>query len=108
MRLLVASGLLLGLLLGTGALSSEQLSESLERKLNETMSEHSVRYTPLNSTGRPNYTASTTFNPKGMGQLYNVTNMFIDLIQPKQAYPEGKGNLEKKKKKFSPSRFIDR
>ncbi|XP_031777823.1 prominin-like protein isoform X3 [Nasonia vitripennis] len=94
MRLLLASGLLLGLLLGTGALSSEQLSESLERKLNETMSEHSVRYTPLNSTGRPNYTASTAFNPKGMGQLYNVTNMFIDFIQPKQAYPEGMIHLE--------------
>ncbi|KOC69352.1 Prominin-like protein, partial [Habropoda laboriosa] len=26
---------------------------------------------------------------KGMGQLYNVTNMFIDFVQGKQVYPEG-------------------
>ncbi|XP_058796560.1 prominin-like protein isoform X2 [Phymastichus coffea] len=71
--------------------SNATMDKDLERKLNETMSKQvSPRYTPLNSsTLQVHYNASANFNPKGMGQLYNITNMFIDLVQPKQAYPEG-------------------
>lgn len=65
-----------------------QIGESLERKLNESMASQAVKYISVNSTGLP-YNATTRFNPKGMRQLYNLTNMFINLIQDKQAYPDG-------------------
>ena len=68
--------------------TTTMISESLERKLKETMAGQSVEYTRVNTTGLP-YNASTYFNPRGMRQLYNITNTFIDLVQPKQAYPEG-------------------
>ncbi|XP_011499437.1 PREDICTED: prominin-like protein isoform X1 [Ceratosolen solmsi marchali] len=77
--------LLLLQLLGHG---SAEMSERLARKLNETMALQSVAYSRVNETGLA-YNATTKFNPRGMGQLYNVTNMFIDLVQRKQAYPEG-------------------
>lgn len=64
------------------------INEDLDRQLNEIMASEGRNYSTINTTGIP-YAASTYFNPKGMGQLYNVTNMFIDLIQSKQAYPEG-------------------
>nr|XP_050854478.1 prominin-like protein isoform X4 [Vespula vulgaris] len=64
------------------------ISEDLDRQLNDIMASQAVNYTTVNTTGLP-YNATTKFNPKGMGQLYNVTNMFIDFIQSKQAYPEG-------------------
>ncbi|KAF7397837.1 hypothetical protein HZH68_009059 [Vespula germanica] len=63
------------------------ISEDLDRQLNDIMASQAVNYTTVNTTGLP-YNATTKFNPKGMGQLYNVTNMFIDFIQSKQAYPE--------------------
>ncbi|XP_043503328.1 prominin-like protein isoform X2 [Polistes fuscatus] len=64
------------------------ISEDLDRQLNDIMASQAVNYTTVNTTGLP-YNATTKFNPKGMGQLYNVTNMFIDVVQSKQAYPEG-------------------
>lgn len=67
------------------------ISEDLDRQLNDIMASQAVNYTTVNTTGLP-YNATTKFNPKGMGQLYNVTNMFIDFIQSKQAYPEGESN----------------
>nr|CAD7449014.1 unnamed protein product [Timema bartmani] len=33
------------------------------------------------------YLSTTTFNARGMGTLYNVTNVFLDLIVNEQAYP---------------------
>jgi hypothetical protein len=77
------------LLLG---LASAEMSERLARRLNETMALQTVAYSRPNETG-PSYNASTRFNPRGMGQLYNVTNMFIDLVQHKQAYPEGESSI---------------
>lgn len=65
------------------------ISEDLDRQLNEIMASQALSYSTVNTVGLP-YNATTKFNPKGMGQLYNVTNMFIDLVQSKQAYPEGK------------------
>ncbi|XP_029672117.1 prominin-like protein isoform X6 [Formica exsecta] len=64
------------------------ISEDLDRQLNEIMASQALTYSTINIAGLP-YNATTKFNPKGMGQLYNVTNMFIDLVQSKQAYPEG-------------------
>lgn len=64
------------------------ISEDLDRQLNEIMASQAVSYTTVNTVELP-YNATTRFNPKGMGQLYNVTNMFIDLVQSKQAYPDG-------------------
>ncbi|KAK2575115.1 hypothetical protein KPH14_008839 [Odynerus spinipes] len=69
------------------------ISEDLDRQLNDIMASQAVNYTTVNTTGLP-YNATTRFNPKGMGQLYNVTNMFIDLVQSKQAYPEGMITVE--------------
>ncbi|KAL2712884.1 hypothetical protein V1478_017475 [Vespula squamosa] len=67
------------------------ISEDLDRQLNDIMASQAVNYTTVNTTGLP-YNATTKFNPKGMGQLYNVTNMFIDFVQSKQAYPEGESS----------------
>ncbi|XP_076752857.1 LOW QUALITY PROTEIN: prominin-1-A [Xylocopa sonorina] len=64
------------------------ISENLDRQLNAIMASQAFNYTTLNASDVP-YNATTTFNPKGMGQLYNVTNMFIDFVQSKQAFPEG-------------------
>ena len=64
------------------------ISEDLDRQLNGIMASQGLNYTTVNTTGL-RYNATTYFNPKGMGQLYNVTNMFIDFVQSKQAYPEG-------------------
>lgn len=77
----------------TKELTDEQISENLERKLNESMASQAVVYTSVNSTGLP-YEASTRFRAKGMRQLYNITNMFINLIQDQQAYPDGKRMME--------------
>ncbi|CAK9802254.1 hypothetical protein ANTPLA_LOCUS3143 [Anthophora plagiata] len=63
------------------------ISEDLDRQLNGIMASQALNYTTLNTTGLL-YNATTKFNPKGMGQLYNVTNMFIDFVQGKQVYPE--------------------
>ncbi|XP_015513238.1 prominin-like protein isoform X2 [Neodiprion pinetum] len=77
------------------------INEDFDRQLDEIMaSEAAVTYSTINTTGTA-YAASTKFNPKGMGQLYNVTNMFIDLIQSKQAYPEGMITLEDGQPKFA-------
>ncbi|XP_017888116.1 prominin-like protein isoform X3 [Ceratina calcarata] len=64
------------------------ISQDLDRQLNVIMASQALNYTTVNTYGLP-YNATTKFDPKGMGQLYNVTNMFIDFVQNKQAYPEG-------------------
>lgn len=69
------------------------ISEDLDRQLNEIMASQALTYSTVNTVGLP-YNATTKFNPKGMGQLYNVTNMFINLVQSKQAYPEGEYSRE--------------
>ncbi|XP_076680317.1 prominin-like protein isoform X5 [Andrena cerasifolii] len=69
------------------------ISEDLDRQLNGIMASQALNYTVVNITGLP-YNATTKFNPKGMGQLYNVTNSFIDFVQTKQAYPEGMFTVE--------------
>ncbi|KZC13741.1 Prominin-1-A [Dufourea novaeangliae] len=64
------------------------ISEDLDRQLNGIVTSQAINYAKVNTFGLP-YNATTKFDPKGMGQLYNVTNMFMDFVQSKQAYPEG-------------------
>ena len=66
-----------------------RISKNLDVQLNRMMSEHAIKYTYVNTTRLP-FNASAKFHPKGMGELYNFTNIFIDLIFSKQLYPEGK------------------
>ncbi|XP_011300769.1 prominin-like protein isoform X3 [Fopius arisanus] len=87
--------LLCGVLLPKTVLTEDDLatrmraiSMDLDRQLQEMMASQAVEFSFVNTTGLP-YNATTKFNPKGMGQLYNVTNIFIDIVQSKQAYPEG-------------------
>jgi hypothetical protein len=47
-----------------------------------------VRYSDANLT--LSYQASPKFNARGMGNLYKVTNFFMDIIQRDDPYPEGK------------------
>jgi hypothetical protein len=47
-----------------------------------------IRYSEPNLT--LTYRASTDFNARGMANLYKVTNFFMDIIQMKGPYPEGK------------------
>lgn len=63
------------------------ISEDLDRHLND-MASQGINYSIINTTGLP-YNATTKFKAKGMSQLYNITNTFIDLVQDKQAFPEG-------------------
>lgn len=73
---------------GNLATRMRAISEDLDRQLQDVMASQAINFTMVNTTGLP-YNATTKFNPKGMGQLYNVTNKFIDFVQSKQAIPEG-------------------
>ncbi|XP_054007718.1 prominin-like protein isoform X2 [Hylaeus anthracinus] len=64
------------------------ISEDLDRQLNGIMASQGLTYSTVNTSAVP-YKATTEFDAKGMAQLYNVTNTFIDFVQSKQAYPEG-------------------
>ena len=66
-----------------------EITKNLENNLQGMMKSHAVRYSFVNTTKLP-YNASTKFYPRGMGELYNFTNIFIDLIFSKQLYPKGK------------------
>ncbi|KAK0097136.1 hypothetical protein PV326_003197 [Microctonus aethiopoides] len=46
------------------------ISEDLDRQLQDMMASQAIDFTTVNTTGLP-YNATTKFNPKGMGQLYN-------------------------------------
>ncbi|XP_044016661.1 prominin-like protein isoform X2 [Aphidius gifuensis] len=72
------------------------ISEDLNRQLEEIMVSQALNYTSINATGLP-YNATTKFYSKGMGRLYNATNMFMDIIQSKQAYPEGLITVDNKR-----------
>jgi len=83
------------------------ISEDLDRQLNEIMASQALSYTTVNTVALP-YNATTKFNPKGMGQLYNVTNMFIDLVQSKQAYPNGEYTLDPRSSRGKIAQTISR
>ena len=55
--------------------------------------EHALNYseiqysTPVLDT---NYKSETHFDPRGMGQLYNFTEQFLNLVTEADAIPEGR------------------
>lgn len=63
------------------------ISENLEKALSDVLETSDIKYTEPNVNAT--YVSTTEFYPKGMQHLYNLTTMFIDIIQKKQAYPEG-------------------
>lgn len=63
------------------------ISENLEKALSDVLETSDIKYTEPNTN--VTYVSTTEFYPKGMQHLYNLTTMFIDIIQKKQAYPEG-------------------
>ncbi|XP_034944559.1 prominin-like protein [Chelonus insularis] len=101
LSVLVSSQLLNSNLSSQGlATKMRDISEDLDYQLQNIMASQAVNFTTVNMTGL-RYNASTKFNPKGMGQLYNVTNLFIDVIQSKQAYPDGLITLNNGELKFA-------
>jgi hypothetical protein len=60
----------------------------VEEAIRKEMMIEPVRYSDPNLT-MP-YHASPQFNARGMGNLYKVTNFFMDIIQREDPYPEGK------------------
>lgn len=73
--------------LGSFTVKMMGISEELEKALLHVLEATDLNYTEPDTNAT--YISSTVFNPMGMGHLYNVTNAFVDLIQKKQAYPEG-------------------
>lgn len=71
------------------ATKMREISQNLEVRLNQIMASQAINYSYVNTTGLP-YNSSTKFEPRGMGELYNFTNFFIDLIISKQLIPRGK------------------
>ncbi|KAI4455960.1 prominin prom protein [Holotrichia oblita] len=66
-----------------------RISETLDRALFNVLEElQGPDYTAINVSAT--YYASTKFNPEGMAILYNLTNIFMDVLVNKDAYPEGK------------------
>ncbi|GJQ76516.1 hypothetical protein Trydic_g12028, partial [Trypoxylus dichotomus] len=64
------------------------ISETLDRALYNVLEElQGPDYTPVNVSAT--YYASTRFNPEGMAILYNLTNVFLDVLIDKDVYPEG-------------------
>ncbi|XP_043279042.1 prominin-like protein isoform X2 [Venturia canescens] len=85
---------------GNLATRMRAISEDLDRQLQDVMASQAINFTMVNTTGLP-YNATTKFNPKGMGQLYNVTNKFIDFVQSKQAIPEGIITVQDRQLRFA-------
>lgn len=84
---MVLACLLLGAASSSFTTKMMGISENLGRALKNVVENADINYTEpnLNVT----YVSSTDFNPMGMAHLYNLTNNFVDLVQKKQAYPEG-------------------
>lgn len=65
-----------------------RISESLDKALYNVLEElQGPNYTPVNVTA--DYYASTHFNPEGMAILYNITNLFMNVLIDKEVYPKG-------------------
>ncbi|KAK9710591.1 Prominin [Popillia japonica] len=65
-----------------------RISETLDRALFNVLEElEGPDYTAINVSAT--YYASTRFNPEGMAILYNLTNIFMDVLVNRDVYPEG-------------------
>lgn len=62
------------------------ISADLGRALKEVMN-MTIEYSPLEHN--VTYISNVEYNPTGMAGLYNVTHIFMDLIQPKEIFPKG-------------------
>lgn len=65
-----------------------KISENLDQALSAVMIQGQPNYT--NITDNATYISKIDFNPRGMAGLYNFTNAFMDLVLPRDIYPEGK------------------
>lgn len=89
--LITCSVLLLTFALADGNFTKRinEISRSLDRAIFEMLELEKTNYTEfeVNVT----YYSSTHFNAKGMGGLYNLTGLFVKLLQPNdKLYPDGK------------------
>lgn len=65
-----------------------EIGKSLDRAIFDMLEVEKTEYTEFEAN--VTYHSSTKFNPKGMGGLYNLTGLFMKLLQPEgQLYPEG-------------------
>lgn len=88
--LITCSVLLLTFALADGNFTKRinEIGKSLNRAIFEMLEMETTVYTEFNAN--VTYYSSTHFNPKGMGGLYNLTVLFMRLLQPEgQLYPEG-------------------
>jgi hypothetical protein len=72
---------------GSFATRINKISENLDRALSEVLDQRLPNFTEL--TDNATYVSDANFDSKGMAGLYNFTVAFINLILPKDIYPEG-------------------
>lgn len=65
----------------------KHISTDLGKALNRILEYDDIEYT--NFTENTHYLSKIEFNPKGMAGLYNMTHIFMDLIQSKELLPKG-------------------
>lgn len=65
-----------------------EIGKSLDRAIFKMLDTEQTTYTEFDAN--VTYYSSTHFNPKGMGGLYNLTTLFMRLLQPEgELYPTG-------------------
>ncbi|XP_068914419.1 prominin-like protein isoform X4 [Tenebrio molitor] len=72
---------------GSFATRINKISENLDRALSEVLDQRLPNFTEL--TDNATYVSDASFDSRGMAGLYNFTVAFINLILPKDIYPEG-------------------
>lgn len=65
------------------------ISKKLDSSLRAVFQLEQTNYTEWKDTAV--YESRASFNARGMGGLYNITNLFMKLVLPQETYPEGKG-----------------
>lgn len=91
--LVTCSVLLLTIALADGNFTKRinEISRSLDKAIVEMLELEKTNYTEFDSN--VSYHSSTHFNPKGMGGLYNITGLFMNLLMPQdKLYPEGESS----------------
>ncbi|XP_071052205.1 prominin-like protein isoform X2 [Onthophagus taurus] len=78
-----------------------KISRNLDRALYNVLEDITGPvYTPVNISST--YYSSAKFNPRGMAGLYNITNIFMDILISKDIYPEGLIEVSKGEIKLAP------
>lgn len=73
---------------GTYVNKISRMSENVDKALSKIMDQEAPDYKPLETNSE--YFSDTTFNPRGMAGLYNLTKTFMDLVLPENFLPSGK------------------